>query len=247
MTSKGGYRERIYGQYVHGRHDALAPDTIDGLRSRSWHINKLIRDHFPADRESRIVDLGCGHGAIVHFAHEAGYRNTVGVDGSPQQVEAARKLGVEGVEHGDLMSYLSELPDGSQDVVVSFDVIEHFTKDEVITFVDDVHRVLAPSGTWILHTCNGEALFGSRVRYGDFTHETGFTQTSMGQLLMSSGFGPVASFEDQPVPHGVKSAVRWLLWKLIRNVLRVVMVVETGSGDAIFSQNFLTVARKAGA
>lgn len=245
MTSNGGYRERIFGQYVHGRHEALAPQTIDGLRSRSPYINKLIRDHFPADRESRIVDLGCGHGAIVHFAQEARYRNTVGVDGSSQQVEAAKRLGIRGVEHGDIMPYLSGLPDGSQDVVLSFDVIEHFTKDEVIPFVDSVRRVLVPSGIWILHTCNGEALFGSRVRYGDFTHEIGFTQASMGQLLMSSGFDPVVSFEDQPVPHGVKSALRWLLWKIIRNILRFVILVETGSGDAIFSQNFLTVARKA--
>ncbi len=236
------YRDRIYGSYVY--HNALAPPTIEDLKPRGRHIKRLIRNHFPQDRAAQILDLGCGHGAIIHYAHEAGYKCAKGVDASLLQVEAAVGLGIEGVEHGDLMSYLSNTPKNSQDLVISFDVIEHFAKDEMIFFVDNVYRVLKPSGTWILHTCNAEGLFGSSSRYGDFTHEVGFTQRSMGQLLISSGFCDVMSFEDQPVPHGAKSAVRWILWKGIRQILKLLVLIETGSGGVIFSQNFLTVARK---
>jgi SAM-dependent methyltransferase len=138
------------------------------------------------------------------------------------------------------------LPDASLDVVVAFDVIEHFMRDELLGFVDEVRRVLRPGGRWIIHTPNAESPFGGRMRYGDLTHELAFTRHSIGQLLLSSGFSSVRCFEDTPVPHGVKSAARWVLWKLFRGVLRLYMAAETGDGDAshIFTQNFLVVAER---
>lgn len=66
---------------------------------------------------------------------------------------------------GDLMETILSLPGDSREVVVTFDVIEHFRKDEVIAFVDQVRRVLRPSGTWIIHTPNGESPFAARMRY----------------------------------------------------------------------------------
>jgi len=132
-------------------------------------------------------------------------------------------------------------------VVVAFDVIEHFTRDELLGFVDQVQRVLRPGGRWIIHTPNGESPFCGRMRYWDLTHELAFTRTSIIQLLLSSGFSNVQCFEDAPIPHGLTSAGRWLLWKAIRSGLRLYLAAETGdtASSAIFSQNFLTVADKA--
>jgi SAM-dependent methyltransferase len=219
---------------------------MDGLRPRAPYLNKLIRDHFPADRNAAILDLGCGHGVLIHFARLAGYANIRGVDGSPEQVEAARQLGVAGVEEGDLLAALSDEKDESIDVVAAFDVIEHFTRDELLGFVDQVRRVLKKNGRWIIHTTNGESPFFGRTRYGDLTHEMAFTKKSINILLRSSGFSNVRCFEDAPIPHGLKSAVRWVLWKVIRFLLRIYIAVETGdtAERAIFSQNFLVVAEK---
>jgi len=206
----------------------------------------LFRKHFPADRSVEVLDLGCGHGALIYFARRAGYNNTRGVDGSPEQVAAARRLGIEGVEEGDLLATLASQMDGSLDVVVAFDVIEHFTRDELLGFVDQVQRVLRPRGRWIIHTPNGESPFCGRMRYWDLTHELAFTRTSIIQLLLSSNFSNVQCFEDAPIRHGLTSADRWLLWQVIRSGLRLYLAAETGdtAGNAIFSQNFLTVAIK---
>jgi len=240
------YRDRIYRHYVNSRDQALAPATLKGLKPRAPYLKKCIREHFPADRSAVILDLGCGHGALIHFARLAGYQNIHGVDGSLEQVEAARRLGIEEVEAGDLRVFLSNLADESVDLVVAFDVIEHFTRDELMDFVDQVHRVLRKNGRWIIHTTNGESPFCGRSRYGDLTHELAFTRNSMNMLLYSSGFSSVRCFEDVPIPHGLKSAVRWILWKAIRNFLRLYIAAETGdtAGSAIFSQNFLVVADK---
>jgi SAM-dependent methyltransferase len=240
------YRWRVYGRYVTARSQELAPSIIQGLRPRAAHLNKLIQSHFPADRAAAIVDLGCGHGALIHFAREAGYRNIVGVDRSPQQVEVARLLEIEGVRQGDLVEAISSTPDSSLDAVVTFDVIEHFRKDELTGFVDEVARVLRAGGRWIIHVPNGESPFGSRMRYWDFTHEMAFTRESISQLLLSSSFARVDCYEDGPVVHGAASAVRWLLWKGIRAGMRLWLAIETGDfgRDAIFTQNLFAIAEK---
>ena len=240
------YRTRIYSSYVNARTTPLAPVTIDGLMPRAPYLRRLIQRHFPSNYQATVVDLGCGHGAIVHFARQAGYVNVRGVDGSPEQVAAARRLGIDGVKEGDLLNTLAGMPDASQDCVVTFDVIEHFTRDELIGLVDEVHRVLQPGGRWIIHAPNGESPFGGRMRYWDLTHELAFTRTSIAQLLYSSGYSDVHSYEDEPIPHGLKSMVRWVLWKGFRAVLRLYLAAETGDTgrDAIFSQNFLAVAVK---
>jgi 2-polyprenyl-3-methyl-5-hydroxy-6-metoxy-1,4-benzoquinol methylase len=240
------YRDRIYSNYVNGRNLPLAPPTLEELKPRAPYLIKLIHAHFPVDRHSAILDLGCGHGALIHFARREGYVNIRWVDRSPEQVGAARRLGIDGVKEGDLLAYLAAQADGSLDVVVAFDVIEHFTRDELPGFVDQVRRVLRSEGRWIIHTPNGESPFSGRMRYGDLTHELAFTRMSISQLLFSSGFSKVQCFEDAPIPHGLKSSGRWLLWQAIRSGLRLYLAAETGdtAGDAIFSQNFLTVAVK---
>lgn len=242
------YKARIYAHYVHASGDTpLAPSDTGGLKPRQAYLEKLIRDHFPPDKNVVILDVGCGHGALLYFAQKAGYAHGAGVDVSGEQVEAARALGIPGVAQGDLMETLRGLPQGSQDVVVAFDILEHFPPNEQIRFVDEARRVLKPDGgRFIIHVPNGESPFHGRVLYGDYTHERAFTRSSMTQLLRASGFSDVTCFEDAPVSPGIKGFARRVIWKSIRNLLRLYLAAETGraENDVILSQNFLTVAMR---
>lgn len=240
------YRERIYRHYATARSSELAPKEIAGLSPRAPYLRRLIRRHFPQDRQAVILDLGCGHGALLYFLREAGYQRVFGVDRSPEQVAVAHRLGIHGVEQGELFATLKSLPDRSQDVVVCFDVIEHFRRDELIRFAEEVARVLRPGGRWVVHVPNGESPFAARMRYGDLTHELAFTRESLAQLCLSCGFSELSCYEDVPVVHGVTSALRFLMWKTIRACLRFYLAAETGDTGrmAIFSQNLLGVAIK---
>lgn len=242
--SRETYRSRIYGSYVTARDQPLAPETVAGFGPRLPYFRRMMSRYFPADKNAAILELGCGHGALVHTLQQAGFHNVRGVDGSPQQVDAARRMGIAGVKEGLVLDALRAETDASLDVVIAFDVIEHFSKDELIALVDEVVRVLRPGGRWIIHVPNAEAPFGSRMRHWDFTHEVAFTRVSLGQLLKASGFSDVMCYEDRPVPHGVKSTVRAALWSVIRVGLLLYTAIETGSTerDAIFSQNLLAVA-----
>ena len=240
------HRGRIYRRYVSATFTVLDPKTVDGLRPRAADLRKLIRQHFPPDRGASILDLGCGHGALIHFARACGYLNIQGVDCSPEQVAAARRLGLDGVREGDLLETLYCLAEESLDCVVTFDVIEHFTKNELLALVDEVSRVLRGGGRWIIHAPNGESPFCGRMLYGDFSHEIAFTRQSLSQLLLASGFNTVECRSDILAVTGFKRFVRWVIWKSILGMLRVWIAAETGhtARDAIFSQNLLAVAFK---
>lgn len=241
----GDYRERIYAEYRRASDRTPATEAA-GFLSRAPYLRAVIRKHLPEDRSASMLDLGCGTGALLYFVREAGYMNVAGVDRSPQQVAEAARLGIPGVTEGDLLETLRALPEASQDAVLAFDVIEHFTREELLALVDEVHRVLKPGGRWVIHTVNAEAPFFGRIRYGDLTHEMAFTTRSLAQLMLASGFRSVSSFEDVPTVHGVKSAVRHLAWRAIRLACRVYLAAETGETGrgAVFSQNFLAVVMK---
>ncbi len=239
------YRERIYGHYVEASGMGVAPISIAGLGPRIPYLERLVTRHFPARQDAAILDLGCGHGALIHVARSLGYTNIGGVDGSPSQVDAAKRLGIEGVRYGSMFEVVRALPDASLEAAVSFDVIEHLDRDELITFTDEVLRALKPGGRWIVHVPNGASPFGGAVLYGDLTHELAFTPESITQLALSSGFAAVEFAEDEPVVHGAKSYARLLAWKLIRAVLRFYLRAETGSvSQPVLTQNFLAVLTK---
>ena len=239
------YRERIYGQYVNAGTASLAPADLAGLGPRKAYLQKLIGEHFPADRAAAILELGCGHGALLHFAQAAGYKHVAGVDRSPAQIAAAHALGIPGVREAGVLEALQASASESQAAVVAFDVIEHFHKDELIEIVDEVRRVLKVGGRWIIHVPNGASPFAGVSRYGDLTHELAFTPESITQLLLASGFRSVACFEDAPIAHGMKSALRLVFWKLLRQALLFWLMVETGARNpTVLSQNMLVVAVK---
>jgi 2-polyprenyl-3-methyl-5-hydroxy-6-metoxy-1,4-benzoquinol methylase len=246
MIKEDDYRQRLYARYL----TLLGVDSFESLRAaltvRAPYCRNIVRKFLPVNREISILDLGCGDGAFLHYAREAGYPYIRGIDHSPEQVEAARLLGVDGVELGECLETLKRCGTRSTDVVVTLDLIEHLPKAQLFELGAEISRVLRPGGRWIIKTPNGESPLFGRVRYGDLTHELAFTSQSLRQFLFACGFGRAECFEDGPVAHGVKSAIRWVAWRLLDAALRSWLMVESGPPDTrpIFTQNLFCVAEK---
>ena len=238
------FRARILARYL-STHGSVAA-ARDGRAGRRAALERLVRDHFPPAKDATILDLGCGHGALVWAARNLGYTEIQGVDASPEQVEAARELAIAGVRQGDLRQTLAAAAPSSLDAVILFDLFHYFAKPEQMALADSVHRALKPGGRFILHLPNAEAVFGARMRYWDVLAEDAFTRASIAQLLAACAFARTDCFEDKPAAHGLKSAIRAALWPLVRGAMRLVLAIETGETgrDAIFSQCLLAVARK---
>lgn len=96
---------------------------------------------------ARVLDLGCGRGAVSRALSAAGYQVT-GVDIDNEAVAEARRCYPQldlrqGSGEDDLKEQM-----GSFDAVVSIEVIEHVS--DPVTFVKNIHSVLNPGGLCIM-------------------------------------------------------------------------------------------------
>jgi len=234
--------DKLYDSYVSTRFRNR--DGMERVVSREPLFKQVIARHFPKEKDLPILELGCGHGALIYIAQQYGYKNIRGVDISEEQVTEAKKIGLNNVFHGDLMEFLEKQKSLSVRTVISIDVIEHLDKGELLKMSEEVNRVLLPEGEWLIHAPNAASPFFGRVRYGDYTHKQAFTKDSLSQVLLAAGFERVRCYEEAPVADNLKRRLRWIAWKLVRSVFSVALAVETGRRDEIFSQNLFAVASK---
>ena len=238
------WKRRLYDRYVSsGQAGAAAAEWDSYDLARFPFYRSLIRTHVPAGPDLHMIDLACGHGTLLYCLKESGYRNVHGIDISQEQVDLAHRFGLTGVECGGIRPYM-EGTERSYDVVFLLDILEHLTRDELFSLLDSVNRRLNPGGRVIITVPNGAGLFGMRIRYGDLTHENCYTPNSMSQALSTTGFTEVRAHEIRPVPHGLKSAVRSVLWKVLTLPHRLLLAAETGQTDHVLTQNMLVTARR---
>lgn len=193
------------------------------------------------DKSASILDLGCGNGTLLLYLMSKGYQECFGVDFSEEQVALAHQRGLTKVVRGDLLTFL-ENHKRPLDCIIALDVFEHFKRDEVLSIVDLCFQRLNPGGRLIIHSPNAASPFFGCIRYGDLTHELAFTKRSIMQLFRAGGFGRIEVYPEGPRVHGLKSAIRCLLWFFISKVMALCLLAETGSADEILTQNLLAVA-----
>lgn len=238
------YRKRLYEIYESRSRPVRPEVTLEAFEKLFPVWESRFRGHLPADRAAPVLDLGCGRGGFVHYLRRIGYLDVRGIDVSETEVEAARLLGLEGITREDARDHLASRSP-VYGAVVARDLIEHFTREEVIDLLTRIRESLLPGGVLLIQTVNLESPFSFRYRWGDLTHESGFTSYSLETALLLAGFSRAESFSAPPVfSYSLKSAARSVLWKGIKGIWRFALMVESGQGKGIFTANLVTVARK---
>jgi SAM-dependent methyltransferase len=238
------YRGRLYMRYASLTGAGKATGPTD-LSRHSAVYTHYLRGWLPPDRSIDIFDAGCGGGRLMRWFKELGYQRVSGVDISPEQVSLARSQGSDAMQ-GNVLQVMEDRQT-TWDVITAMDLIEHLTKDEVLTFLDLAYAALKHHGTLILQTPNPDSPFFGTVRYGDFTHETAIAPNLLRALLYQAGFCDCRFRETEPIPRGysLKSSVRWGGWRLLRAMIGLWNRIETGgAGIGICTRVYLLKATK---
>jgi predicted TPR repeat methyltransferase len=116
------------------------------------------------------------------------------------------------------------------DLIILTDVVEHMKKDELLGLLRRSYEALVPDGHIIIRTPNASSIFGCYGRYIDFTHEISFTEQSLRQVLLATGFENV-KLTDTKIPIGwkPKRLGRWLVVKIWRFFLQLLYMAELGT------------------
>ena len=240
------WKERLYGAYLSSGQQELTLTAeaaeIYFQQSRPF-IESCINRFFPNNKERLVVDLACGAGSWIYYAKKMGYTNLRGCDVSPEQISLAHKLGLVEVQESDVSSFLANLTQNCEFMLL-IDVLEHLEKQELLDLLDEAYSKLEKGGKLLIHVPNASGLGGMSVRYGDFTHETAFTASSIKQVLTVIGFSEVQCYEDKPLVNNVKGLLRNLLWQTGTLYYRLLWAAEIGSPKVILSQNMTVIATK---
>ena len=240
------YRDRIYGQYVSAFKGQPAPDLLkSAAQEHARFFDHLFKQIMDAARPEDVLEVGCGRGNFLYWAVKRGFKSVSGFDFSPEQVAAARQLGLP-AEVASFQDYLSGRSEAF-DLIVALDIIEHLTRDEVFSLLDLCHNALRPGGYIFLTTPNGAALRPGPVMYGDLTHETFFSPQTASLVLRLTGFESIHVREIVPAPTSFRSRVRGMLWQVLRLWPMLLDVVEKGTyATHVYSRVMSIEARRPG-
>ncbi len=240
------FRQFIYQSYAKSNpnYANLDPGETEG---RAAPMEPLLRKGLPPDKAARILDFGCGDGVLLSTAEKLGYSNLFGVDLSQALLDRAASITSAKLQLGDGLDYLNACPDGAFDAIAAFDVFEHLTRPELLDTCRAIVRALKPGGRLLVRTPNGSSPYHGDFLWGDPTHERAYTKSSLAMVLSPLGFEDIVAMEVAPVPYGLKSTIRAILWKLIRAATVARLVIETGIVEPrVLTANIFVTARKSG-
>jgi 2-polyprenyl-3-methyl-5-hydroxy-6-metoxy-1,4-benzoquinol methylase len=231
-------RSRLYEAYASQHAGCGEEETAAALVYR-----RDIRPLLPPTSAGPVVDIGCGRGELVRLLQADGF-DAEGIDISPEQASLAHAAGVTRVCQGDFRAILAAHP-GHYAAITATDLLEHFTKPEVLQTFDDVAAALTPGGVFVARVPNAISPLGGHIRDGDFTHQTSFTARSIRQLATAAGFDTILARPSPPVAHGLASAARVTVWQLASACYRIALAAETGIVRGhIVTMNLTFAARK---
>jgi len=238
------YKQKFYERYVstHITHRE-GEVTLEVFRQRAVYFQKKWRSLFPQNTNSSILDIGCGNGSLIWWLQSVGYSQAEGIDISTEQVAEAHRLGVQNIYVADLKNFVSD-KHNHYDVLILRDVLEHFSKEEILDILALCLDALKTEGHIIIQVPNAEAPFFGRIRYGDFTHELAFSVSSLQQLLQIMGFTDIRTYPTEPVFTNFKSLVRLGLWKIVELFYKLLLFAELGQGHRIVTQGIIAVGSK---
>jgi 2-polyprenyl-3-methyl-5-hydroxy-6-metoxy-1,4-benzoquinol methylase len=191
---------------------------------------RSLRPWLPKNKGAFCLDLACGCGEMLYLLERAGYTNTAGVDVCFEELARARRSVKGALTQSDVLDHLKAIKSESLDFVTALNFLEHLSKDKLLAVLKECQRVLRPGGSLVAMVPNATSPLGSVTRYWDITHELAFTPNNFYQLASLTGFDSNVEFREcGPRPHGLISAVRYLIWQVVRTWIALRFLVEVGT------------------
>lgn len=181
----------LYGEAdVNG---CTVPATEQGIAVNSRrYIDRLME--YSGIGEGRLLDVGCGAGAVLKAAAEAGLEGH-GIDPGSAAVETARAAGCRaqvGMYAGD------SFPENHFDLVTVIHVIDHVMSP--LDLLKSVRKHLRPGGAVLLATHNIESLLaklmGPKFIAYNVQHISYYTPESLDEMIRRAGLTPIKQLKS---------------------------------------------------
>jgi SAM-dependent methyltransferase len=186
---------RYYSSELEFRLQFLSGDSVTGPEpGNPWELDRLrtvaqtIAESFP-ERNARVLDVGCGSGALLAFLRELGFHDLVGIEPSPGSVDLGQRLGLE-IRAGSLAALPGDL--GTFDCIVISHVLEHLESPSEA--LQTVAPILGSQGMLYVEVPDAIRFAElAKLPFAEFNteHINYFSPRSLQSLLRRNGFACV--------------------------------------------------------
>lgn len=223
---------QIWDHYCDAGFSVVNPLSISAYESAAISYGYNYKSFLPKNRRAKILDIGCGMGHFLYYLYTQNYTNFIGIDISKQQIafikndflaceelaESFKKIS-EKVYQADAFTFLKQ-HESEYELIVANDLIEHIEKDKILQLFGLIRNSLKENGAFIAKTPNMGNPFSLKARYVDFTHEIGYDEISLFQILKISNFREINIYQmrnkkrDSMIICTMRNAILPLIWLL---------------------------------
>lgn len=238
-----------YTRHYRNWHD----DSDSHFEQMAARYARSLPRFLPGDRQTPILEIGCGTGFALGGLAKAGYVDIRGIDSDRCQIAAALKRGLPAkhVPVDETLAFLADQRDLG--AVMAFDVIEHIPVDQQIPLLRTIHASLKPDGVLVCQVPNASSPLASHMRYVDWTHRCSFTKYSLDFVLFGAGFTDIVILEADPpqrprLPFVIRrSVLKWAARSVFRTIRRLEYASEMGWHNARalpLTRNIIAISKR---
>lgn len=217
------------------------------FKQAEFKFNQIMHNYirfFPKDLDSKVIDIGIGRGEMLTMFKRFGYQNYLGIDISPSTVTFCSNIGLNCVLVQNTEKYLNDHRN-EFDLITLCDVLEHIDKTKIIEFTKSLYNALENGAVIIIQVPNMQTPEPSLHRYNDMTHEIGFTEHSLQQLLLLAGFTDIKFYPYEIIiGRSLKNIVRKLIRDAYLHMVHLRRLINGDLNPKILSPVFFAVAKK---
>jgi len=219
-------------------------DVQKGYSSFAQFYRVNYFEFLPRNRETKTLVISCGPGYFVNLLRQEGYTDVLGIDSDPDKVQYAEKRGLN-CRVVQAFEFLKETEE-KYDLIIAEQEVNHLTKEEILVFLELCREKLQPQGMLMLHSLNGaNPITGSEALAQNFDHYNTFTEYSVKQMLLYTGFKNITVFPlklyvfyKNPFNY-VGLTLDWLLTWMFR-----ISFLFYGKKNRFFTKKIAAVCRK---
>lgn len=165
----------------------------------------------------RLLDIGCGWGALVVHAAQRFGAYVLGVTlSATQEEEARRRIRAAGMEERARVERWDyrELPDTTFDKIVSIGMVEHVGRERLAQYFSAAHRLLKPGGLFLNHGIANQNPSFKAGKVSGFINRFIFPDGELVNISDALQFAERAGFEVRDVEnlreHYVRTLRAWV-------------------------------------
>jgi len=217
--------------------------------SRRRRIDSLAANYssyLPSRKDAKMLEIGPGLGELLEYLFlKCKYTEISAIDLSLEVMEHCNRI-VPGRTQvvADSTAYLMANTERFE-CIFAFHLLEHIPKAQIVSFLKAIRAALASGGVAFIEVPNMvNPLVGLNIRYADFTHEVGFTESSLGFALRSAGFSDVSIFGIRTARNSFLKLVQYSVQSVVNLLLKLMIKIYLPTKRQILNVSICGVARK---